>query len=134
MAFLSDKKCPYCAETIKGAAEICRFCNRTVLNAKLCTSCCEPLRQTAMRCRFCQMDQAPGASKESPAKEDHAMSAGAPFIPSYGFQMPVHNPVYDPIQPKKFPEQCQAEQEFQNWQKQRRDAIAHGDKLGDNDE
>ncbi|CAN5734438.1 hypothetical protein BH10CYA1_BH10CYA1_34080 [soil metagenome] len=124
MPFQTDKKCPYCAESIRGAAEICRFCNRTVINAKLCTFCCEPLRQAAMRCRFCQHNQVVTAV---PEKEEPAVSVIAPFIPSFGFQMPVHNPVYNPIEPKKLPEQCQAEQEFQNWQSQRKDAIAYGD-------
>ncbi len=134
MPFQTDKKCPYCAETIRGAAEICRFCNRTVMHAKLCTFCCEPLRQAAKRCCFCQQDQKSVPAKEDPAKEEPAVNGIAPFIPSFGFQIPVHNPVYNPIEPKKLPEQCQAEKEFQNWQKQRRDAIAHGDKLGDADE
>lgn len=124
MAFQTDKKCPYCAETIKGAAEICRFCNRTVMNAKLCVFCCEPLRQTAMRCRFCQQPQVaiPVFEKEP------AANVTAPLIPSFGFQLPIHNPAYVPIEPKKMPEQCQAEKEFQDWQNKRRDAITYGDK------
>ncbi len=127
MAFQSDKKCPYCAETIRPLAEICRFCNRTFMNAKLCTFCCEPMRQTALRCRFCKHDQEP-----MPVKEEPAVNGIAPIVQNFGFQIPVHNPVYTPIEPKKLPEQCQAEQEFQNWQQQRRNAIAHGDKLGNN--
>lgn len=124
MAFQSDKKCPYCAETIRALAEICRFCNRTVMNAKLCTSCCEPLRQTAMICRFCKQEQ-PATSL--PVKEEPAVTGIAPGH-TFGFQIPPHNPVYTPIEPKKLPEQCQAEKEFQDWQKQRRDAITYGDK------
>lgn len=124
MSFTTDKKCPYCAENIQSAAEICRFCNRTVLNAKLCNFCCEPLRQTAKRCRFCLKDQptAPIAEEESPAA-----NVIAPVMPTFGFQIPIHNPVYTPIEPKKLPEQCLAEEEFQKWQKRRRDAIAYGD-------
>jgi len=125
MAFQSDKKCPYCAETIRSSAQICRFCNRTVLDAKLCTHCCEPLRQSARRCRFCNHDQ---LTTPVPEKEEPAVNGIAPFIPSFGFQMPIHNPAYTPIEPKKLPEQCLAEQEFEKWQKQRRDAIAYGDK------
>ncbi|MBS1954439.1 MAG: hypothetical protein JST89_09635 [Cyanobacteria bacterium SZAS-4] len=124
MAFQSDKKCPYCAETIRALAEICRFCNRTVMNAKLCIACCEPLRPTALICRFCKQEQ-PATSV--PAKEEPAVTGIAPGL-TFGFQIPAHNPVYTPIEPKKLPEQCQAEKEFQNWQKQRRDAITYGDK------
>jgi len=127
MAFESDKKCPYCAETIRAAAEICRFCNRTVINAKLCTFCCEPLRPSALRCRFCKQDQ---PEIQVPVKEEPAVNVIAPVAPSFGFQLPVHNPVYNPIEPKKLPEQCLAEQEFESWQKRRKDAIAYGDKIG----
>src|SRR5882757_1284534 len=125
MAFQSDKKCPYCAEAIRGAAEICRFCNRTVMDAKICTHCCEPLRQSALRCRFCKHDQIAQPLHE---KEEPAVEVIAPVVPSFGFQMPVHNPVYNPIEPKKLPEQCVAQEEFENWQKQRKDAITYGDK------
>lgn len=124
MAFQSDKKCPYCAETIRALAEICRFCNRTVMNAKLCTSCCEPLRQTALRCRFCKQEQ---VANELPVKEAPAVTGIAPGL-TFGFQLPIHNPTFAPIEPKKLPEQCQAEKEFQDWQNQRRDAITYGDK------
>jgi hypothetical protein len=125
MTFQTDKKCPYCAETIRSAAEICRFCNRTVSNAKPCTSCCEPIRKTAMRCCFCFQDQSklPGDWVADEAKETVVTTV----MPSFGFQLPVHNPTYTPIEPKKLPEQCLAEEEFRKWQKQRRDAIAYGD-------
>lgn len=123
MTFQTDKKCPYCAETIRSAAEICRFCNRAVLNAKLCSACCEPVRQTARRCRFCQQDQVqmPGWMEETPKS-----NVVTTLTPSFGFQLPVHTPTYTPVEPKKLPEQCLAEEEFQKWQKQRRDAIAYG--------
>jgi hypothetical protein len=123
MTFQTEKKCPYCAETIRSAAEICRFCNRTVANAKPCTYCCEPLRSSATRCRFCQKDQ--GAISPWSADEP-AVPCTTTVMPSYGFQLPVHNPVYTPIEPRKVPEQCLAEEEFKQWQQKRRDDITHG--------
>jgi hypothetical protein len=120
MTLQADKKCPYCAEKIKGAASICRYCNRAVLDQKPCTFCCEPIRREATRCRYCNFDQQ--------SSEKHPEVTGiVPASLSFGFQAPAYTPVYTPIAPKKWPEQCQAEEEFQQWRQRRLDAIAYGE-------
>ena len=66
--------------------------------------------------------------------EDSAVNGITPVVSSFGFQIPVHNPIYNPIEPKKLPEQCLAQKEFESWRKRRKDAIAYGDKIGDKNE
>lgn len=60
-----------------------------------------------------------------------AVTGIVPASLTFGFQTPAHSPAYTPdytpIVPKKLPEQCQAEEEFQNWRQRRLDAIAYGE-------
>ena len=126
MAFQSEKKCPFCAEIVRAAAIICRFCNRAIVSAKPCSFCQESIREEAKKCRFCCLDQPEPKVK---VKEHPPVTGIVPSsLTSFGFQTPPYTPVYTPIEPSKTPEQCQAQQEFEQWRKKRTDAITHGDK------
>jgi len=49
-------KCPNCAESIKGDAIVCRFCQRGLSpkHFKKCPFCAEMVRHAAQKCRYCQ--------------------------------------------------------------------------------
>ena len=45
--------CPYCAETVKAGALVCRWCGRLLQDDRPCPFCGEPILNTAMKCRYC---------------------------------------------------------------------------------
>ena len=45
--------CPYCAETVKAGALVCKWCGRLLQDDRPCPFCGEPILATAVKCRYC---------------------------------------------------------------------------------
>lgn len=45
--------CPYCAETVKAGALVCKWCGRLLQDDWPCPFCGEPILLSAMKCRYC---------------------------------------------------------------------------------
>lgn len=49
----AEKKCPQCAEQVKAAAFVCRFCGYKFAETKPCPKCAKLSKSSVLFCRYC---------------------------------------------------------------------------------